>query len=377
MMMAKSIFCLVFILCTALAASSNQDDTSQRSRDDHKLSSMLFRQAQDMAVMMADIKILIMLQEQPYDAMDQMEQQQRDMMDKVERQQRDMMDKVEQQQRDMMDKVEQQQRDMMDKVEQQQRDMMDKVEQQQRDMIDKVEQQQRDMIDKVEQQLQDTIDKMKQQQSEMMDGMEEQNNCTDVDEPLVEQEITKHGCDGIFANKTTLYIKGSPVAVPCDDAGWLIMLRRIDNQYNFSTNGWEAYKHPFGDPNGSFWLGLEYIHFYTNSLGSAKLRLDLKDFYGVTEWAEYTTFHILGESDEYQLMVSGKTGNASGYLSNDSGMKFTTNDKDNTPSSENCAEDTGRWFKDCDQATLAGEYGQNGIYWGSYLKKVEMKIRLE
>ena len=73
-MMEKSLVCLLLTLCVCHEASNNHDNTSQSS-DDNKLTSLLFRQAQDMGYIMADVKTLIMLQSQ------EMAQQQREMND--------------------------------------------------------------------------------------------------------------------------------------------------------------------------------------------------------------------------------------------------------------------------------------------------------
>ena len=215
------------------------------------------------------------------------------------------------------------------------------------------------------------IDKMKS----LINLQTQQQSC----DASKELESVKDGCEGI-TGLTNLYINESPVTVPCDGAGWVAILRRVDNNFNFHTNGWADYKHGFGRlPIGSFWLGLEVIHRYT-SLSSTKLRIELEDFDGVTSWAEYSYFHILGESNGYRLMVSGKRGNASDPFSNDSGMRFTTKDRDNDFSTGNCAKNKGPWwFYTCDHACLTEEYASNeaGINWGGAKKKVEIKIRLK
>ena len=336
--MEKSVFCLMFI-CIGLAASNSQDDTSQRSDDDNdKQTAMLFRLSQDMGAMMIDIKTLKL-----------------DMVDKME-QQRDIIDKMEQQQSDMMDEVKQQQHEMMDKMWQQQSDMMDKMEQLQSDINGKVEQQQREMMDKMGQQQSDMMDKMEQQQSDMMDKMEEQNRGINVIKTLVK--------------------------VPHDGLGWVVILRRVDSEHNFDTNGWEAYKQGFGSPpSGSFWLGLETIHRFT-TYGDAKLRIETEDFEGITKWAEYSHMRVLGESTGYKLTVSGNTGNATEVLLNDSGAMFTTTDRDNDSNDDdNCAQERGGpwWYYDgCSQAIPTLKYVEGeGTYFSGYKKKIEMMIRLK
>ena len=265
--------------------------------------------------------------------------------------------------------------------EQQQRDTMDKLEEQ-RDTMDKLEQQQRDTMDKLEQQVRDAIDEIKQEQHEMMDKIEEQNRDIDVIKTLVKHEAIQRGCDGSFTFPTTLYVNDSSVQMLCDGAGWVVMLRRVDNQYNFSTNGWNKYKYGFGDPSGSFFLGLENIHQFT-SQGQAKLWIDFEDFNGVTRWLEYSSFHIRGENSGYELMISGKTGNATDSFLDDNGRRFTTMDRDNDLSTtSNCAESMRRpwWYgTGCSQAAFTGVYDENGkgIFYSYPQKIIEMKIRLE
>ena len=298
---------------------------------------MLFRQAHDIGVMMMDMKKLIILQEQ---------------------QQRDIMDIMEQQLREVRDKVNQQNNDI--------ETIKTMITQQKRD-INEMKNSTNVQLLKISQQ--SDLSEIKP----VMDHLQLQQHCHLY---TGEESTVPNSCDGNIKGLTILCIMQSLVQVPCDGAGWVVMLRRIDNQYNFHTNGWEKYKRSFGDPYGSFWLGLENIHYYT-SLGAAKLRIEREDFKGVTRWVEYSNFRVLGESTGYQIMFSGVTGSADN-LSDDSGAKFTTIDRNNLPSSNNCAEEKGPWwFTKCGDNSATREYTENGIRWNGDKKKVEMKIRLE
>ena len=105
----------------------------------------------------------------------------------------------------------------------------------------------------------------------------------------------------------------------------------------------------FGDPSGNYWLGNDLLEWLT-AKNRYKLRFDLQQN-GTGNWyyAEYSTFRVLSEADNYTLQVDGFSGNASadalGRWHN--GLKFTTIDRDNDQqTSRNCAAHTrgGFWW---------------------------------
>ena len=57
---------------------------------------------------------------------------------------------------------------------------------------------------------------------------------------------------------------------------------------NFSK-AWRDYKHGFGDLNGEFWFGNDYIS-ELSSYQQVMLRVELKAHDGRTAWAEYDNF---------------------------------------------------------------------------------------
>ena len=77
----------------------------------------------------------------------------------------------------------------------------------------------------------------------------------------------------------------------------------MDVSVSFSRT-WEEYKHGFGDPDGSFWLGNEIIHKLTTRRNYT-LQVDLEDWSGETKHAVYTEFRVGSESGSYKLTVSG------------------------------------------------------------------------
>ncbi|XP_016364000.1 microfibril-associated glycoprotein 4-like [Sinocyclocheilus rhinocerous] len=128
-----------------------------------------------------------------------------------------------------------------------------------------------------------------------------------------------------------------PVQVYCEmvpsginDRGhWTVILRRMDGEVNF-FRPWESYKKGFGNKEGEYWLGLEFMHQLTSRY-QYKLRIDLEDFEGKKAYSLYESFSVDSESDEYKLHVTGFVdGGAAQTFGYHNGMPFSTFDKDNS-----------------------------------------------
>ena len=65
---------------------------------------------------------------------------------------------------------------------------------------------------------------------------------------------------------------------------------------------WDNYSTGFGNLSGEFWLGLEKINRLTKS-ENVTLRIDLKDFNGVSIYAKYDLFVIEDMSQNFKLTV--------------------------------------------------------------------------
>ena len=89
--------------------------------------------------------------------------------------------------------------------------------------------------------------------------------------------------------------------------GWIVFQTRLDGSVDFYRN-WTDYRQGFGNLSGEFWLGLDKIHRLTN-LANNKLRVELEDFDGNTAYAEYDTFAVADEADNFRLSVDGYSGN--------------------------------------------------------------------
>ena len=105
---------------------------------------------------------------------------------------------------------------------------------------------------------------------------------------------------------------GKPTQVFCDlttdGGGWTVFQRRLDGSIDF-YRGWESYKEGFGDLNGEFWLGNDNLHRLT-AIANVTMRAYLKDFDGDIRYAEYTTFKVADESDNYRLLIGEYRGTA-------------------------------------------------------------------
>lgn len=175
--------------------------------------------------------------------------------------------------------------------------------------------------------------------------------------------------------------------------GWTIFQRRKDGTVDFFRD-WRDYEHGFGNPNGEYWLGNDFLHRLT-SKGRYRLRIDMEDFEGGSFEADYLTFNISSSADKYRLAISGFSENAKeDSLSFHNGCQFSTKDSDNDLDTRNCAETYkgAWWYKNCHRSNLNGLYlrgnysanasltGWEGVRWGDFhykwysLKTTEMKV---
>ena len=139
-------------------------------------------------------------------------------------------------------------------------------------------------------------------------------------------------------------------------------MRRFDGSGDYNRN-WDEYKHGFGDANGEYWLGNEYLHYLTNSR-AYNLRFDLEDWDGNTAYAEYSSFVVESEADNYRLRLGDYSGNASddraedearGFLYHNN-TQFSTYDRDNdNHDSSSCVvkhDYGGFWFNACSKIEI-------------------------
>ena len=166
-----------------------------------------------------------------------------------------------------------------------------------------------------------------------------------------------------------------------DGGGWTVFQRRQDGSVDFYRN-WHDYKKGFGNINGEFWLGLDYIHWLLSlSKSGNELRVDLGDEQGNRRYAKYSTFSVGDESTKYILGVSGYSGNATDSLSYHNGMKFSTRDQDNDGHGCVYQWHGAWWYRACYKSNLNGRHDgtKDGIRWNTWkhepLTFSDMKFR--
>ncbi|XP_023154096.2 mucin-2-like [Amphiprion ocellaris] len=178
--------------------------------------------------------------------------------------------------------------------------------------------------------------------------------------------------------------RGGSFPVFCDmereGGGWTVLQRRQDGSVSFNRT-WAEYQTGFGQlDGGEFWLGNDLIHLLTRDRDMV-LRVELEDFEGVAEFAQYEQFRVASERLRYRLTVGGYWGTAGDALRfnkryDHNHRAFTTPDRDHDRyPSGNCGVyySSGWWFDACMAANLNGRYYEgrykgvrDGIFWGTW-----------
>ncbi|KFB35713.1 hypothetical protein ZHAS_00002612 [Anopheles sinensis] len=194
----------------------------------------------------------------------------------------------------------------------------------------------------------------------------EQNNKTQVDH--FEHPI--YSCRQM-ANISDKYLFRSgedskPFEVLCEqakfDGGWTVIQRRYEGSVDFYRN-WTEYRNGFGNVDGEFWLGLEYMHQITNNR-SHELIVEVMDFEGNNGYAKYDEFEIGSEAEFYALKKLGAySGTAGDSMSFSRNKNFSTFDQNNDQTGKTCAKDSigAWWYYGCTQTNLNGRrrYARN------------------
>ncbi|KAH8345393.1 hypothetical protein KR084_010807, partial [Drosophila pseudotakahashii] len=163
------------------------------------------------------------------------------------------------------------------------------------------------------------------------------NQIKSVSEELLKHngtdECPKSGPSGIYL----LRVPGNVLMeVPCNSTGWIVVLRRQDGSVDFARS-WKEYKEGFGILTGEFFIGLEKLHQLTKRRPH-EVYVKLVDVHGKVIYAQYDNFKVSNEENKYRLDSLGSySGTAGDSLSYSTSKYFTTIDRDNDNSSENCA----------------------------------------
>ena len=155
-----------------------------------------------------------------------------------------------------------------------------------------------------------------------------------------------------------------------------VLIQQNVNGSKFFNRSWAEFKVGFNDTRGNYWLGNDLLSQLTLSR-RYKLRFDI---HGRTRnsrnhtwyYAEYSEFNVSGESRNYELHVSGYSGNVGDSFSWHSGAMFTTYDRDNDPFTSssynnNCAVwlGGGFWYKNCAYCLVNDGRGRDYFFWYS------------
>ena len=131
-----------------------------------------------------------------------------------------------------------------------------------------------------------------------------------------------------------------------------MLIQQNVNGSNFFNRSWAEFKVGFNDSSGNYWLGNDLLSQLTAN-NSYKLKFALQSRNN-RNWyfAEYSTFIVLTEADNYKLQVSGGwySGNAGYSAFGYHGLMFSTYDRDNDLQPfRHCAAWAGGgfWYGNC------------------------------
>ncbi|GIX88382.1 techylectin-5A [Caerostris extrusa] len=227
--------------------------------------------------------------------------------------------------------------------------------------------------------------------SEWLSGPSVSANPIDCEEVL----RSGHNRSGIYNIWPKSRIMGEKaLQVYCDmdtdGGGWTVVQRRgnFHRSDDFFFKDWNSYKIGFGYLDEDFWLGNDNIYALSNQR-LYSIRFDLKAMDGEKRYSLYDAFWIGDENNQYILHIQDYSGDAGDSLiEHHNNLKFSTKDRDNDHSKENCAQrhKGAWWYNNCHNSNLNGRYlrGTNsteGVAWVTFrrnhesLDTSEMKIR--
>lgn len=208
-----------------------------------------------------------------------------------------------------------------------------------------------------------------------LDSLKELYNDRDVIAVCLKEEISFCSCCNIH-QLTSGVVSGiytiRNASVYCDNS-WLIMLHyNINHSINFQQP-LKQYRIGFGDLNGSHWLGLDFLHEFTEAYHT-ELQIELSNGATATKIiVSYDKFYIESYNNQYKLRVESYHGDIPDYFSLHNGYGFSTYDRDLTEFS--CTlyfGGVGWWYHGCWHVFFTGHH----IYWNnSIFTEVIMKIR--
>ncbi|XP_052085421.1 angiopoietin-2-like isoform X1 [Mytilus californianus] len=156
--------------------------------------------------------------------------------------------------------------------------------------------------------------------------------------------------------------------------GWTVIQKRFDGSVDFNRK-WLECENGFGNIDGEFWFGNNYMHTLTAS-GKYELRIDMVDKSNKKKYAVYKRFSIGDAASKYGLTVGDYSGNAGDLLKHHNGYKFSARDQDNDIYDRNCAAlYEGPWWHHggCYHANINRPFGK--MQWNGAISRSVMMIR--
>ncbi|NXG14351.1 FGL1L protein, partial [Grallaria varia] len=197
-----------------------------------------------------------------------------------------------------------------------------------------------------------------------------QQNLADTEWPKDCSEVPDGNPSGVYVIQPTGL---SPIVVYCEMnkkyGGWTVIQRNHRESEMSWDESWSTYKYGFGNLHTDFWLGNQYIYRIAKQK-TYQVRFVIWDASNNKTFADYDLFLLDDESQGYRLRLGSYSGTAEDAMASPSlaithdNMKFSTKDRDQDISSENCASISGGgwWYSVCYYAQLNMK---KHLTWGS------------
>ena len=157
-----------------------------------------------------------------------------------------------------------------------------------------------------------------------------------------------------------------------------LMARLISKERGKNING-------FGDVNGEYWLGNEFIHQMTSGKSNVLIKIEATDFQNVHRYIKGFSVEI--EANKYKVHTGvfedGNSTLGRNWLYHND-MAFTTKDCDNDQSPSNCAIEHGGgwWHNYCFKVNPNNHYSPTenvhngkGMSWYNWFKMYEKALK--
>lgn len=173
--------------------------------------------------------------------------------------------------------------------------------------------------------------------------------CISTTAPPVIEEETSTSCAplGFYTGIRKISLPGAaPFRVLCDSQiagpGWLVIQRRYDGSVDFYRN-WSEYRNGFGQLEGEFFLGLDYIYRLTN-YQRHELYIYVQGFNNERFWARYDNFYIGPESEKYRIKSLGRWQGTEDRMTAHLNVDFSTYDRESRHSKLSAKYHGGYWY---------------------------------